>query len=157
MPCCCSAGGKLLLFITINTEMLRFNWCLKALCCTFILTKQTLLWIALSLWGWRQLSPSPLLGAEFSNAPLQGPSVTGQEDLGSLWPFGMEIKDHQKKEMEERHEYSVGWVRKTHLVWAGSWRTRVRSSTSLGLESSFHGVKDKAQEVGNEMNPPETA
>lgn len=132
MPCCCSAGEKLLLFITINTAMSRFNWCLKALCCTFILTKQTLLWIALSLWGQRQLSPSPPLGAESSNAPLQSPSLSRQEDLGSLWPFGMEIKDHQKKEMKERHEYPVGWVRKpTWFGPPGCWRTRFRRSISL--------------------------
>lgn len=106
MPCCCSAGEKLLLFITINTVMLRFNWCLKALCCTFILTKQTLLWIVLGLWSWRQLSLSPLLGAEPSNAPFQSPSLSRQKDLKSLWPFRMEIK----KKGNERKTSISSWV-----------------------------------------------
>lgn len=107
MPCCCSAGEKLLLFITINTVMSRFNWCLKALCCTFILTKQTLVWIALSLWGQRQLSPSPQLGAECSNPPLQSPSLSRQE--GYFWPLRKEIEEHQEKEIKDMSTQLGGW------------------------------------------------
>lgn len=99
MPCCCSAVEKLLLFITINTMMLRFNWCLKALCCTFVLTKQTVLWIGLSLWDGRWLSPSlPLEAVIFLSSPE--PSLSRQEGLGLFWPFRTEINDHQKKEIE---------------------------------------------------------
>lgn len=145
MRCCCSAGEKLLLFITINTAMSRFNWCLKALCCTFRLTKQTLLWIALSLWG--QLSPSPLLGAESSHAPLQSPSLSRQGDLGSLLPFGMEIKDHQKKG-NGRKTWIPSWVSEESP--AGLVRvledTCQEQQECLGVQSSFHGVRDKARE-----------
>ena len=72
MTYCYSAVEKLLLFITINTMMLRFNWCLKALCCTFVLTKQTVLWIGVGLWDRRQLNASMLLEAGVLFSPECG-------------------------------------------------------------------------------------